>query len=936
MTPVVLAMDRFSERLAETEKQLRAELNAKMETEVAGKKTELSEAYQQERLRYEREIQELKTALHRELEEEREALQEERKALEALIAQARSIQPKFGPMEDDTSPSASLSRHPSARTLFATLDEKHSQAFDSLQNKLETDLSAIRSSVAASAAQERAELQSRLGDQVEALMNALKLEERKNRELQEQQKADRAERERLEKQVAEIVERGQKEWRERDSKEQEEKEAERRERENKERREEEEKRKREKQEQERRAKEEKDRLERDRETQALLERLRDRVNTPPPASAWSIEEPKEARSDPWDRMVQLLKEHKHSPLPDHPLIKSLYPHPYAAIRLATHRATISEQADAKLSRLGAAPDLASQWGLGVRTEAALDAVEKALTRDREAMGNEVFWRMRQLLEEQADSIVQARRKEKGGKPPPIVTKTAQGEAKAVGRGDRKRAATDEMTSRESAASSKMSASSRGGRPSTTTQSRPNPVRANSAPPATANGRARAVSVTSTGTPRLGGWKYPSLKKGRQRTASNASDAVDWTDDYSEFSGSDEDDVIGPSESDGELDDPKNPPTPSTASPTRSEGDRESKGLKNAFFGASRKIFGPAKREPIATLPATTPQSQARSQPASAPVISNTGTQPLRLVTPSEIDTATTMSNSSSASSLNETPRAPGPPRGLEGLAQALARAGTSHQQSRSLSGTLTPDIVKRSTNTILEEEEDEHSASHRDVMNSITSEVESNYDLSDDNEATPIKAISRPAPASTPGRPASNAVPQQQIKAQNVEAFDVSENSSDIESDSFDVPPPRTPAVVKKTVETPNIKPPPEKTRDAYSGSSSSSVVSISEYDDTTSEAVRTGKPAGSASFRPQPQVPKPELASQRSFSDVEDILNTDSELSDVPAPSKQLQKPKPAVSGWGGTSGNDSARFASQSAKTSVPQSRLFEEDEFDLSDSM
>ncbi|KAJ3033550.1 Zinc finger protein dzip1, partial [Rhizophlyctis rosea] len=104
MTVMADALDRFTQRLMESEKQIRAEMDEKMRKEVETKQKSIDEAYRQKKLRYEKEIQDMKTALHQELDEERKTLEEERKEIEALLEKARKTAPRFGNLEDESPP----------------------------------------------------------------------------------------------------------------------------------------------------------------------------------------------------------------------------------------------------------------------------------------------------------------------------------------------------------------------------------------------------------------------------------------------------------------------------------------------------------------------------------------------------------------------------------------------------------------------------------------------------------------------------------------------------------------------------------------------------------------------------------------------------------------------------------------------------------------
>jgi hypothetical protein len=86
-------IERFSNRLIETERNIRSEMEAKLQAQSTARSRDTgAEERQQERLNYQRELQDLKTMMARQLEEEKALLREERKALEALrVSLIRSL-----------------------------------------------------------------------------------------------------------------------------------------------------------------------------------------------------------------------------------------------------------------------------------------------------------------------------------------------------------------------------------------------------------------------------------------------------------------------------------------------------------------------------------------------------------------------------------------------------------------------------------------------------------------------------------------------------------------------------------------------------------------------------------------------------------------------------------------------------------------------------
>jgi hypothetical protein len=78
------AIEKFSQKMVDTERQLRTEMENKLEKEIKMRNEMLEETYKKEGLRHDKEIQELKTTIHREMDRERLELVEQRTKLESL------------------------------------------------------------------------------------------------------------------------------------------------------------------------------------------------------------------------------------------------------------------------------------------------------------------------------------------------------------------------------------------------------------------------------------------------------------------------------------------------------------------------------------------------------------------------------------------------------------------------------------------------------------------------------------------------------------------------------------------------------------------------------------------------------------------------------------------------------------------------------------
>ncbi|KND02813.1 uncharacterized protein SPPG_01894 [Spizellomyces punctatus DAOM BR117] len=103
---IVEGMERVTARMAEVERQLRREMEGRLEKEIKEREATLSQTLNHQKLAYEREIQDLKTTLHQELDQERKALLEERQELEAIKArlQQEKRPSTFGTLEDEEEP----------------------------------------------------------------------------------------------------------------------------------------------------------------------------------------------------------------------------------------------------------------------------------------------------------------------------------------------------------------------------------------------------------------------------------------------------------------------------------------------------------------------------------------------------------------------------------------------------------------------------------------------------------------------------------------------------------------------------------------------------------------------------------------------------------------------------------------------------------------
>ncbi|KAJ8329817.1 hypothetical protein O5D80_002011 [Batrachochytrium dendrobatidis] len=98
-------IERFSNRLVDTERQLKNEAESKMEDrinkEINEKRILLEDIYKQERLKYEKEIQEFKALAHRQIAEEREILIQEKSQFQEYMNIQLKKTSHVGAIEDD-------------------------------------------------------------------------------------------------------------------------------------------------------------------------------------------------------------------------------------------------------------------------------------------------------------------------------------------------------------------------------------------------------------------------------------------------------------------------------------------------------------------------------------------------------------------------------------------------------------------------------------------------------------------------------------------------------------------------------------------------------------------------------------------------------------------------------------------------------------------
>ncbi|KAJ3088159.1 hypothetical protein HK102_009421 [Quaeritorhiza haematococci] len=179
--------------MVDAEKEFRSDLDKRLEKEIEGKQHFLERICQQERLRYEQELQALKTAMHQELGEEKASIMEKKQEIEDILKQAQQQTSKIshiGGLEDDISSTTPTPKRLSASSLEAAaraaadaatnqraleLERKQAEMLESMQSRFQEELEGIRRGMAEGAEKERRAVEARLRETTEALEEARRI-----------------------------------------------------------------------------------------------------------------------------------------------------------------------------------------------------------------------------------------------------------------------------------------------------------------------------------------------------------------------------------------------------------------------------------------------------------------------------------------------------------------------------------------------------------------------------------------------------------------------------------------------------------------------------------------------------------------------------------------------------------------------------------------
>ena len=155
-------IEKFSTRIVETERTLRDQLESKaqqkLDKDLKAKQDALESMYHQERLRYEKDLSDMKASVYQQLKEEREALAEEKRKFDAYVDSELLRKSHVGPIEEDDGSqfvkprAASVVAAPDDRkvnqiALAAEIDLLQSDAVDNMKQKMEAEMASMKDSI---------------------------------------------------------------------------------------------------------------------------------------------------------------------------------------------------------------------------------------------------------------------------------------------------------------------------------------------------------------------------------------------------------------------------------------------------------------------------------------------------------------------------------------------------------------------------------------------------------------------------------------------------------------------------------------------------------------------------------------------------------------------------------------------------------------------
>ncbi|KAJ3106668.1 Zinc finger protein dzip1 [Phlyctochytrium planicorne] len=205
---VTETMERFSSRIVEVERQIKNEMEIKLQRELSERQARLEDGYRQERLRYEKDLQELKeiTSINQQMERERASFIEERAELERLLVnttlcpspilttlpkkKSKALEAKrshIGRLEDDTDDDKAHERdrdnQKKQAVLQKRLEAEQKEAIQKMKDEFQREVDEIRKAVSKDATRDKKRLETKLEEatrHLSELQDDLERERRRN------------------------------------------------------------------------------------------------------------------------------------------------------------------------------------------------------------------------------------------------------------------------------------------------------------------------------------------------------------------------------------------------------------------------------------------------------------------------------------------------------------------------------------------------------------------------------------------------------------------------------------------------------------------------------------------------------------------------------------------------------------------------------------
>ncbi|KAL7746474.1 hypothetical protein RI367_008124 [Sorochytrium milnesiophthora] len=139
-------IEQFSHRIVDTERQIRTEMEEKLQTELQRRREESEALQRAERLRYEQDMRQLRGELQRELEDERRRLDEERHRLEELAQQAARTKSNLGQIESadesdlNPDPSPPPPKHNPVEEILSRLEERQEKTLSTIRDVVKKEI----------------------------------------------------------------------------------------------------------------------------------------------------------------------------------------------------------------------------------------------------------------------------------------------------------------------------------------------------------------------------------------------------------------------------------------------------------------------------------------------------------------------------------------------------------------------------------------------------------------------------------------------------------------------------------------------------------------------------------------------------------------------------------------------------------------------------